>query len=651
MTPDFLGFAIVGSGAVVALAGVLALLCRGMRWQGVCYALLAIGSLVGAVASGMVLVQDLSLSLTVVGVPFVVTHFSALFTTLIYGATALVALFAPRYLKHHAREYHMPSLTLLTSVFVLGMLGVVMASSVLAFLVAWEVMSFASFLLVLADRSTASVRSGLWYLTMTHLGVGALILGFAIITGGHFMVGMMDLPTVAATLSPESALIAGLLLFFGFGSKAGLVPAHVWLPEAHPQAPSHISALLSGVMLKVALFGALVVFGALAPLLPVWFWYMVVGLGLVSAGYGALLAVVALDFKRLLAWSSIENMGLIFAVVGLAYIVPADAGRVLLNIALFMAVTHAVFKTGLFLSTGVLMNAAHTRSLEQLGGLARVMPKFSGAVLLLILAAAAMPPFGAFFGEWMVISSVCDFLSTASFSLQVVLTFMLMIFAFVAGMALFAFVKFFGIAMLGEARSEGAAAAKDPSACELTALYIFAFGGVVLGVGAPWVLAAMPLDATPLVTPVLLQVGVGIAPAWLALLLLVMLLVACVLRRMLSDARHERMYHTWDCGQPIDASMEYTATAFMAPIRFFFHLFTFVHKQVQKTPRVATNPWITDARFSMTNRLLFHEYLYEPLIRMLLFVSAQVRRIQSGIAQWYVALIFIALLASLYIAL
>lgn len=592
----------------------------------------------------------------VTGTVFGPSAFSAIFTLILNVVACPVVIYAMAYGERYRDTYHLPTLDALTVLFVVGMQGVLLSPTPLVFLLFWEMMSVASFFLVLADGRDESIHAALFYLIMTQLGAAAIMAGFAVLSGGVFLASFDQMVFLSQSLPAWSLLLAFVLLFFGFGSKAGLWPFHVWLPLAHPQAPSHVSALMSGVMLKMALYGFLLSI-SLFPAIPAAWGTASIVVGMVTAVYGVLYAVVDRDIKRTLAYSSMENMGLLFVMLGVAMRAQA-LGHTGLFTAAFVALivhatAHALFKAGLFMGAGTIIATVHDRSLEQMGGLAKRMPRFSFTMLLLSLAAAALPPFGAFAAEWLLLQEVVTALPTLPRVEQGILVAVLAGVAFVGGLAVFAMVKFFGITFLGQPRSAHAEAATEPPA----------------GLSLPVMLMAVLTIGFGLATPFFVRVLAGLAGEmhavngqllagngrWSPLLFTVcgagVLLVVYGARRVLSRPGYERAYHAWDCGQPMTAGMEYTAIAFSAPIRFFFRTLIRRTKVVTVNPVVATNPWIVTRTFAMDIRRIWYDWLYVPVIRGALFASTWVRRLQNGVIQFYIALIALALAVTIALAL
>lgn len=647
--------------ALIALSAIAAWIRPIASARVVSLGVLAVASVIGALTAFFVLITDgtatLSLSPFLFDLVFVLDRLSAVFFGLIAAISAVVSVYSISYFEHAHGHVHVPSVLFLLVLFVGGMLGVTVSQQSVGFMLFWELMSISSFFLVLSERTIAARSAAIQYLIMTQLGAAALIAGFVFLSGGELAASFVELSDRAAQLNPAVLIWPFLLFLFGFGSKAGLVPFHTWLPEAHPQAPSPVSALMSGVMLKVALYGMFRAF-TLMPAFSSTAAIIMVALGLLSAVYGVLYAVIDRDIKRTLAFSSIENMGLLFTMLGVGFYAASKELYGLADIAvlacLIHAVNHAVFKSGLFLTAGSVVSELKTRSLEQMGGLARRMPRLSGAFLALALGAAALPPFGAFFGEWTFIQGLMGSFSTPDWSVRFFLVVVLVFFVFSAGLAIFAMVKLFGIATLGAPRSLEAEAAHDPSLWQFGPVALLALMALLLGAGSPALaslLGGKGYVADAGVDAVLSVGFVRLSALGIAAGIVLALLVAWILRRMMSNTKLERSYHTWDCGQPIDATMEYTATAFSSSIRFFFRVLLRTKKMIVATPVVETNPWIASRRLELNLRSIWWDYAYAPIGRGILWLAVKARRVQSGVVQWYAALIFLALVVTLLIAL
>jgi hydrogenase-4 component B len=592
--------------------------------------------------------------------PLVVDRLSAFFLVLLHAVSLMTAWFGARYTEDERERYPPGSVLPLTAVFVLSMQGVLLASGLAGFLLFWEAMSLSAFLLVMADREEESRHAALLYLAIAQFGAGALIVGCGLLSGGSIFATFDTLASSAGMLSPGASALATALVLFGFTSKAGLAPFHAWLPEAHPRAPSHVSALMSGVMLNVAIYGLLRITSVCWPELPAAWGAGLLALGLGGAAVAVIYATIAREVKRILAWSSVENIGVAFGMFGFQVVLrragwPVVADAVMAALFLHL-LAHALFKSGLFLGAGAVMHATHTGKIESLGGLAARMPRLSAGALALCLAAAALPPFGSFVAELMLVQSALAAMTTRDAPVVVAGVGVLLGIAFVAGLAVFSMVRLFSFVFLAEPRSAGARGAIEPPASLHRPVLALAAAVLALGLLSPWLgfLFPVPFDLlTPSVwagaalssgrqlwvAPALgLSLGAGLGAAW-------------VLRRALGPPSRIRRFHTWDCGQPIDATMEYTATGFSAPVRFFLRDIVRAEKHLVFRPVVPSNPWIKQGEMEFRKAGGMLAGLYFPVARLIENVGASLKRLQNGVIQFYIALILATLLLTLWVAL
>ncbi|MFA7209525.1 MAG: proton-conducting transporter membrane subunit [Parcubacteria group bacterium] len=591
-----------------------------------------------------------------------ITYLSAIFLALVSGVSALVVLYGYEYLSRYRETYDVKSVQMLISVFIFGMAGVLLSTNAIGFMVFWELMSFASFFLVMADRSKESFRAALIYFVMTHLGAGAILGGFLVLGGGSPDVRLDGIALATQNISPDFLALAFLLFFFGFGSKAGLIPFHIWLPEAHPQAPTNVSALMSGLMLKIALYGFLktvLMFSSF----PSWAGVLVIILGIVSAIFGSLHAVVEKDIKKAFAYSSIENMGIIFLILGTAiYVITKNAeGEVpvmvvfLIAYGIFHAINHAVFKTGLFLSAGVVINRVHSKSLDVMGGLAKAMPLFSSLFLVIILASAALPPLGTFYGEWGFVTALISLLQIYGSELfpAAVLLSILSLFALVSGLAVFAMVKIYSMSMLGLPKTALHNSEDGNDRLFVIPLAVIGFVTIALGVFAKNILDAVAGNVGRIFfNQNGLEASVGISSLQITAITILFAALSVITYKILAGGnKKEREYHTWDCGQPIDASMEYTSTAFSAPIRFFFLPLLQRKKDIVSIPVVDTNIWIARKTFHLDVTSVWYEKLYVPVAKSILWIAEKIRLVHTGRIQYYLLLLVVTLIITLMIAL
>ena len=449
----------------------------------------ALGGLALALAAFIGLGQSPEASVLPLGLPDLPFHLrldalSACFLFLLGAVGAGVSIFAAGYLRRG--EGTPPGLqSLYYHLFLASMALVLLADDAYAFMVAWETMALSSFFLVTSDHRLPEIRrAGFLYLLIAHIGAIAILLCFGVLhgTAGEYTFAAMR----AAAPTPFWATVAFLLALFGFGAKAGVLPLHVWLPEAHPAAPSPVSALMSAVMLKTAIYGLLrVTFDLLHT--QVWWWgVLTLGLGLLTALYGVVFSAVQSDMKRLLAYSSIENIGFVLVGVGLAITFRAydmmALSALALTAALYHCVNHGFFKSLLFLCTGSVLHATRERALGKLGGLIRRMPWVAWLALLGTLAIAGVPPLNGFVSEWLLLQA---FLLTPGLPqgyLNMLIPVAAAAVALTAALAGYVMVKFYGVVFLGQPREEKLASAHDCGPWERVALVWLAAWCVLLGV-------------------------------------------------------------------------------------------------------------------------------------------------------------------------
>ncbi|RPH63139.1 MAG: hydrogenase 4 subunit B, partial [Burkholderiales bacterium] len=461
--------------ALVVVVGWLAVGAAGIfalrRFRLVARVLFPAGGLLGLALFGVAMAALFDSPQTAVlplGLPSLPFHLrldglSAFFLMVIGAAASGVSIFAAGYFRKG--EGTPPGLLCLEyHVFLASMAMVVMADDAYAFMVMWETMALSSFFLVTANHRIPEIRrAGYIYLLVAHVGAIGILMCFGVLqanTGDYTFANMR-----AQQLAPFWASVAFLLAVFGFGAKAGILPLHVWLPEAHPAAPSPVSALMSGVMLKTAVYGVLrVSFDLLA--IQLWWWgALLLALGLATALYGVIFAAVQVDMKRLLAYSSIENIGLLFAAIGLALVFTAYDMQVLAALALtaclYHVASHALFKSLLFLGTGSVLHATGERNLGRLGGLIRYTPWVAWVTLIGVLASAGLPPLGGFVSEWLLLQSFLFTPGLPNPVLNMLIPVVAALIALVAALAGYTMVKFFGVIFLGQPREEKLAQAHD----------------------------------------------------------------------------------------------------------------------------------------------------------------------------------------------
>ena len=589
---------------------------------------------------------------------------SAFFVTLICLGAAPAALYAIGYTRHYKSRGTTAALGSAFNIFLAAMMLVPLARNAVTFLILWELMSLASYLLVVTEHEHQQNVNAAWiYFVMTHAGFAALMMGFLLLAQAAGSGEFSDWSAAGAIDSHLRNIIFALLAV-GFGSKAGIIPLHIWLPRAHPAAPSHVSALMSGVMIKLGVYGFVRMAFDWLGAGPLWWGGALLVLGGVSGVLAALYALVEADLKRVLAYSSIENVGIIMLGTGAAMLfqasqLPGLAALALLA-ALYHTLNHAVFKTLLFMAAGAVLQATGTRNLEELGGLIKRMPQTALLFLSGSLAIAGLPPFNGFVSEWLTFQALL--LSFKAPAQSVSLTFALGIaaLALISGLAAAGFVRAFGIAFLALPRSAAAEQAREADSRMRVAMALLALLCVLLGVLPAPVLAALTASIFDLTgaraelhadfATLITNGGFGrVAPLWIALGLAAVLAgLALMLRALASKSR--RCYETWGCGRALQtARFEYTATAFANPFKRVFALL-YQPTATLEIGAAESRYFVRTISYRQHSRLLFEEALYRPILQIIQGAARQARVLQSGNVHSYLMYILITLIGLLLLA-
>lgn len=618
--------ALVAGWITIGIAGLAR--PRSVRYAG--RALFLLGALVGmglAAAAIWGLVSGATEQAVLpIGLPDLPFHLrldplSSAFLALLGAATAGVSLFSAGYFRQG--EGMAPGLLCLQYHLFLASMGLVLlANDAYSFMVGWELMALSSYFLVTTQHRIPEIRNaGFVYLLMAHVGALSILLSFGILQGGswHFTFDAMR----AAHLAPAWAAAAFVLALVGFGAKAGLVPLHVWLPEAHPAAPSPVSALLSGVMLKTAVYGLLrVSFDLLGH--PVWWWGLLpLVAGLFTALYGVVFAAVQTDMKRLLAYSSIENVGLLFTGLGLAIVFYGVGMTALAALALlatlYHALNHAAMKSLLFLGTGAVLHATGERNLGRLGGLIHRMPWVAALTLIGVLALAGLPPLNGFVSEWLLLQSFLFADEIPRTFVNLLIPLGAAVVALCAALAAYVMVKFYGVIFLGQPRESSLAHAHDCGWLERLGLIWLAALCLGLGVAPVQVVRALaPVtrgltgSAVPqadaswwLLAPVPTR-AVSYSPLVFLLAVAAVVALTVLLVRLFYHGRVRRA-RPWDCAfGDVTARMQDTAEGFGQPIRNIFQSFFAIERELP-TPFDAAPHY----RIAITDRIW--RSLYEPI--------------------------------------
>lgn len=584
---------------------------------------------------------------------------SAFFLLIIAAGVLPSTLYAIGYTRHYT-DFQAP-MGLALNVLIPAMMLVVLSRNVLTFLVSWEAMSLASYFLVMTDSEHTDTRSAGWiYFVMTHAGFACLLIAFLLLSTAAKSMSFSDWLIASPVIDVQTRSVAFALLAIGFGSKAGLIPFHIWLPRAHPAAPSHVSAIMSGVMIKLGIYGLIrTAFGWLGAG-PAWWGILVLLVAAVSCVLGVLYALVEHDLKRLLAYHSVENIGIITLGIGAAMLfqvfgVPGLSGLALAA-ALYHTINHTVFKSLLFMGAGSVLHATQTRNMEEMGGLIRRMPQTAAFFLVGSAAISALPPFNGFVSEWLTFQSLLLSFQIHVQSVNLVFTIAVAALALTSGLAAACFVKAFGIAFLALPRSKRAENAREVDWTMLAPMGFLAVACLALGVAPVLVLRSLSstVDEFIGVRPDLTFNWNGVAaasafatisPLWVALILVLLILAVFAGLRAFGANFGRRYYETWGCGRALQtAEFEYTASSFANP---FKRVFAFLYRPIEET-EIEAHPesrfFVRTITYRHETRSIIEDSIYAPIVAAVQRITAKAHTVQSGNVHSYLLYILVALL-------
>ncbi len=629
--------------------------------------------LIGAIASGVGLVAVVramigSPSSLELSAPLPFGHFnlqmdglSTLMVGLICALGLAVSIYSISYLAQYPNR-NVGVLGFFTNLFMAMMLLVVTVANAFYFLIFWEMMTLASYFLVTFEsEKQESIQAGYLYMLVAHAGTALIMLSFFVL---YSSAGSFDFAAFRqGQLSPALRNLVFLLAFFGFGAKAGIAPLHIWLPRAHPAAPSPVSALLSGVMIKTALYGILRICVDILGASVLWWGLLVLFFGVLSAVLGVFFAVAERDIKRILAYSSVENVGIILlgigtGMIGLAINLPAVALLGFLA-ALYHTLNHSFFKGLLFLGAGSLDYRLHTRNLNEMGGLGRLMPWTGLTFLVGALAISAIPPFNGFVSEWFTYQSFfAASRAEGDFIVRVVLPLCAVILSLVGALAVVVAIKMYGGAFTGPARSDRASQAKEVPGSMLTGMGILAIGCIALGIGAPLIAPYLANVVTDVLNVPALSVANGLSvypidtgvavlsTPLIAILLLGLLAVPLIVVAIYGGYRAGRrvVADPWACGYGYSSQMSISASSFDRPIVGTFSWIYLLRSIAQK-------PWGTIAGWAKRSKdtvaraePILESVIRQPTTRAVDYLGQHIQALQMGDIRMYCLYIVLTLI-------
>ena len=575
----------------------------------------------------------------------------------------LVGCAASVYAIGYSREYlgdgcRYRAMASLYNAFLLSMILVVCVSHAAAFIIVWEIMALTSFLLVNYEHEkNEASKAAFVYIVMTHVGTAFIMTAFFLLANKAGSLDFLRLLQSAGSLDTWTRNAVFLCALIGFGAKAGIIPLHIWLPRAHPAAPSHVSALMSGVMIKTAIYGFCRFYLEFLGVGPLWWGVLILSLAIASSVLGVLYALMEHDMKRLLAYHSVENIGIILLGIGAGLVFMAKGQSALAALAwaaaLYHVLNHAIFKSLLFMGAGAVLQSTHTKDIERLGGLIKKMPYTAIWFLVGAAAISALPPLNGFVSEWMTFQALFYLPQSMAGALGKVFSgFLLALLGLTGALAAACFVKAFGIIFLAKPRSSQAEEAQEANKPMLGAMAALAGLCLLLGLWPELVLRILRqvLSGIAGVDPTQVFAGTtwqaaevhtdaangSLQMPVVAVLLLVGVMVAWVLCRLYGKEQPHKG-ETWTCGIVPTARMEYTATGFSKPIRLAF-------KAILR-PQHETVADLTPNRY-FGRRLSYHmsiidifSAMYRPINTGIIGAAQFMKAIQAGSVQLYIGYI------------
>lgn len=591
---------------------------------------------------------------------FAVDGLSAFFLLMVSLISLVVAVYSIGYAREYENRYSLGLMGFLYNMFVLSMALVVAAYNAVLFLMAWEAMSLLSYALVVYEnRNPDAARAGFIYIVMTHAGAALITLGFLLLAA---QTGSFDFSSFTGAGATMPGLFKGavfLLLLAGFGTKAGLIPLHVWLPYAHPEAPSNISALMSGVMVKTAIYMLIRCIFEFLGVTDTWWGLLVLLVASISAVLGVLYALGEHDLKRLLAYHTIENVGIIMIALGasmafMSYRLTSFAALALIA-ALIHVLNHAIFKSLLFMGAGSVLFATHTKDIEKLGGLVKRMPWTSAFFLVGALAISAIPPLNGFVSEWLIFQSLLLSFNFPEMIVKISIPIAIGMLALTGALAAACFVKAYGITFLARPRSARAAEAREVPPTMLAGMAILALLCILTGLFSIVIVPAIDGVTTPIIgVSVASQMvdGIvmkpvsnsfsGMSPLAISILIAIALPAIYVITRYYGGRQKIVYGDTWDCGTPLTARNEYTGTGYAKSINMIFSAIYRPGRELATQP--TSSPHVKkEMPYSGHNEQLFEKYLYNPVGSLTVRAARRLSFIQMGSIQAYLTYIFITL--------
>lgn len=592
---------------------------------------------------------------------------ASFFILIVSIITLPASLYGMGYMKQYAKTYNLGVFGFFYNLFLISLFLVITSQNGIYFLFVWELMSLSSlFLVIFENKKSQIIKSGFIYFVMTHAATAFIFLSFLLLFQytGSFDFDVIKEKSFSIPFIIQT--IVFLTMIVGFGTKAGIVPFHIWLPRAHSAAPSHVSSLMSGVMIKLGIFMLFKMFIDILPQAPLWLGFVVLIIGATSSILGVLYALSEHDIKRLLAYHSIENIGIILLGLGSGLIFTAlsqpELAILAISAGLFHTLNHAVFKSLLFLGAGSVISQTHTRNIEEYGGLIKLMPYTAIFFLIGAVAISGLPPLNGFASEWLTFQSLFQGISNHEMAIKSVFIFAAGSLAFTGGLAAACFVKAFGISFLARSRSAESSKAKESSPFLLISMGFLAILCLIFGVFSSYVVNHIQTvtkslsafgQSIPSFNTSSVSLSISINQSYINLNMLAVLIVMIIgittaygLTFLISRKQRVVIKTIWDCGyNALTPRMEITATGFSRSLILIFKgIF-------QPTKQHSVEYVDSDIRYFSKSKTVtlgilnvYEVYLYYPIHNLINKISDQVKKIQSGNLNQYLLYIFILLI-------
>jgi formate hydrogenlyase subunit 3/multisubunit Na+/H+ antiporter MnhD subunit len=613
--------------------------------------------LIGYTESTMTLFQS---SISMLSIEIKIDNLSAFFVLCLSILVIAVSMYSIGYNTHYFGKRNIGLFNFLYATFILSMFFVMVAKNAIVFYAAWEAMAVISYFLVIFEaEKEENQKAGKLYLIMTHIGTAFLLIAFMMM---YYYTQSFDLSISSNSIPIGAKNMMFILFFIGFGTKAGMIPLHIWLPYAHPAAPSNVSALMSGIMIKTAIYGMIRFMLYYLEIQATWWGVVILSFGIVSAVLGVAYALMEDNIKKMLAFSSVENIGIILIGLGVAFIGFAQnnsmLGGLALGAGLLHTLNHTLFKGGLFMGAGSIQYATGSKEMNQLGGLIKKMPMTGLLVLVFSLAISGIVPFNGFVSEWLTYQSLFLSIGLGKAGLNILGILGIAGLGFTGALALGCFVKLFGISFLGLPRSDVAKNAKEVPKIMNCGMGMIGIMCLLIGIFPKMFLKSIDGVIFDILgkaensqevflkayTPLVIS-GNHISPIEIMIAVLAIAMMTLIVIRFIGGKQKVKQYGTWDCGfNGLNSRTQYTATGFSKPLGIVLSVLYKSGRQVE-IEEGASSYFPRAIRYKVWTEPIFEKYLYAPVVSVIRNISLKILvAIKTGSVHAYLIYIFVSVL-------